>query len=825
MPIETSTTPRHVLTVSQENWDLTYEENNWDLTLTYTEGNSITITNALVNSAIEDNPAATGASLGLGTAAYTSSSAYATASHTHGNITTDGKIGLNTTANLVVITTTGGALTTASRSGIDTRTSFPNTDVTNATTTGAADQLLRLNAGGNAVANVFIATEGVEAGEEGGDSGYLRIINASGDLVTINNANASNAEVSFPTGSGTLALTSSADGSLSTADISDFVDHSADITISNITTSTATVSTLLTANHIHGNIAGTVYTHVRTGEAVNKGDPVYIDGFHSGYPRVMKADASDSSKMPAIGVMDADYAANTNGANAIIVGTISNVDTDGFGVNTPIYVADGGGYSVSAGTIPQQIGITERDNQNNGAFIVTNSKVLTTADIANLVNGTASLSVAAVVASDYISTVGNNAAISTSGSTASIYTLGESAYINTSGENASVYTGGQFAYIYTTGLNASMFTSGDNASIYTSGANAGIYTNGLDAPIYTMGGNAHISTQSATAYIETRSTFRLFDGTYATTLSHTPTADNAIAFQDGSGTVAFTSDLPTLGTNVATFLATPTSANLAAAVTNETGSGSLVFAELPTIKPSQQTLTNIVTRGTEYGSPSVCLFEDFFGITGLGVNWNSSGTAGRGSIAQGSVGQRGRNLGITRILTGTTVNDTRFTTLFVGQHQDLVGTIWRADFAIPTLSNIQFSIGGGISGGSVFRYSLGYDTSVSTTDWLLFVNNYAPVVLSGLGIPAPQTGNFASGTRYRMTLSMTSFTTGYLKLQSAPWNTAVWTTLYDGSLSHTSWNNSQWGSLSPFLFVQTLDTVAKSLECDWFAVDYPWIQR
>lgn len=38
-----------------------------------------------------------------------------------------------------------------------------------------------------------------------------------------------------------------------------------------------------------------------------------------------------------------------------------------------------------------------------------------------------------------------------------------------------------------------------------------------------------------------------------------------------------------LGSNVNTFLATPTSANLAAAVTDETGSGALVFATSPTI--------------------------------------------------------------------------------------------------------------------------------------------------------------------------------------------------------------------------------------------------
>jgi hypothetical protein len=53
-----------------------------------------------------------------------------------------------------------------------------------------------------------------------------------------------------------------------------------------------------------------------------------------------------------------------------------------------------------------------------------------------------------------------------------------------------------------------------------------------------------------------------------------------------------------LGTGVATFLATPTSANLASAVTDETGTGALVFATSPTLvtpilgTPTSATLTN-----------------------------------------------------------------------------------------------------------------------------------------------------------------------------------------------------------------------------------------
>ncbi len=58
-----------------------------------------------------------------------------------------------------------------------------------------------------------------------------------------------------------------------------------------------------------------------------------------------------------------------------------------------------------------------------------------------------------------------------------------------------------------------------------------------------------------------------------------------------------TSSLTGLGTGVATFLATPSSANLRSAVTDETGSGALVFATSPTI--SSPTLS-----GTIAGTPS-----------------------------------------------------------------------------------------------------------------------------------------------------------------------------------------------------------------------------
>jgi len=85
------------------------------------------------------------------------------------------------------------------------------------------------------------------------------------------------------------------------------------------------------------------------------------------------------------------------------------------------------------------------------------------------------------------------------------------------------------------------------------------------------------------------------DGTnFAFQNNHLPslTLDSPLAATSGG------TGLTSLGAGVATFLGTPSSANLAAAVTGETGSGALVFATSPTLvtpalgTPASATLTN-----------------------------------------------------------------------------------------------------------------------------------------------------------------------------------------------------------------------------------------
>lgn len=78
-------------------------------------------------------------------------------------------------------------------------------------------------------------------------------------------------------------------------------------------------------------------------------------------------------------------------------------------------------------------------------------------------------------------------------------------------------------------------------------------------------------------------------GSGSVVLSTSPTLVTPILGTPQSGTLTSCTGLPIstgvsgLGSNVATFLATPSSANLAAAVTDETGSGALVFGTSPTI--------------------------------------------------------------------------------------------------------------------------------------------------------------------------------------------------------------------------------------------------
>lgn len=196
-------------------------------------------------------------------------------------------------------------------------------------------------------------------------------------------------------------------------------------------------------------------------------------------------------------------------------------------------------------------------------------------------------------------------------------------------------------------------------------------------------------------------------------LSTSPTLTTPILGTPTSGTLTNCTGLPIssgvfgLGTNVATFLATPSSANLAAALTDETGTaGKVVFDTNPTF-PAQINLT-----------------------ANSGYNIYASGTAGNylaGSLGIGGVPAAGYKVLNYGTWTGAT---TFYGFSSQGNIQSDVTSISYSYISAPntaaasfTLSNLVHyaSVGGVVGAGSSISIQSGFTADVSLTG---ATNNY-----------------------------------------------------------------------------------------------------
>ena len=82
----------------------------------------------------------------------------------------------------------------------------------------------------------------------------------------------------------------------------------------------------ITGTEFIGNLRGANLMKSSAGEALTKGDVVYISGISGNTPVVSKADADDSSKMPAVGLANATVSSSA-AVDVLTFGQIVNIDT------------------------------------------------------------------------------------------------------------------------------------------------------------------------------------------------------------------------------------------------------------------------------------------------------------------------------------------------------------------------------------------------------------------------------------------------------------------------------------------------------------------
>lgn len=324
-----------------------------------------------------------------------------------------------------------------------------------------------------------------------------------------------------------------------------------------------------------------LYARNSTGSTITKGSVVYVSGADGNHPLLSKALATtDPLSSKTIGILEQDLANNADGY-VVCEGFIDGMATNGIADGAQLWLSatTAGAYTTTKPTAPNHlvfIGFSIKASAGNGRIYVKPQNGFEIDELHDVLITTPANN--EVLTYESSTGLWKNKAVSGTGTVTSVAATGA----NGIGVSGSPITGAgtlalSLGAITPSSVAATGTVAGRNVEVKgTTGDPVAGALKLFEAP--DNGSNAISLFAPSDLSASTSYEWPAADGTSGQVLK-----------TSGSGTLCWSNvalaNVSGLGTGVSTFLATPSSANLAAAVTDETGSGKVVFADT-TVAPT-----------------------------------------------------------------------------------------------------------------------------------------------------------------------------------------------------------------------------------------------